>query len=441
MEEDTNNVVDANVLLGSMKGRLVGASPSSVELFFINRHKRKRKEENRRLKDQNLGGKKGNNNPASGDYEITYEVLQTDITWDVGLVLEGIGENKMDGLLKIDGLCLRKYSPGIVADQSVIEQIEASKVDHFPKIYKDMQSLGLDSYNIKDNGVPWAMAVHIRDAGLVLFRKFTPGRILENAGLIPLFVRDGVFNRLDEPALTVDKEVDCIYDTRNKRIYIFNRDQFEIIFSFMEVFMEKVESKKPTLEQLNLVDNTNLLVELSKNDPKKVRKLYSILESKTLALITPDTLDDVCNQYVLDLEFNRTRQIIVKQKDLWSILRALDDAYLLSTSTLVRYDVYSKEALPRIRIVGPPCPQVCGKVVTINGNVINADTVTWDWGDGSTGETSHPDFFPTEHTYKAAGEYTITANAQGKHGSVKKETEIKVVGSTINSTATQSVPP
>ncbi|MBU7020645.1 MAG: DUF4868 domain-containing protein [Theionarchaea archaeon] len=442
MEEDSNYEVDASPTLESMKGRLKKASPQSVRLFFVKRDKKKQKKEKKRPRDQNLKSKKENNNPGNGDIEITYEVLQTEITPDIGLVLKKIARNKMNALLEIDGLCLHEYDPGVVTDQSVVEQIDANKVDHLSTIYKDMKSLDLNSYSIKKNEVPWAMAVHVRSAGLVLFRKFTQGRILENAGLVPFFIEDGVFTRLKKPALTVDREIDCIYDIQEKRIYIFNRDQFEAIFSFAEVVMERVESKKVNLARLNLVDDTDLLAKLSKNDPKKVRKLYSILESETLNKITPQKLKNVCSDYVLSLEFNGSNQVVVKKKDLWQILRALDDAYLLSTSTRVRYDVYSKEALPRMNIISPPSPQAIGTLVTIDGNVINADTITWNWGDDSKpGTMSYPRFFPVHHSYSAAKEYTVKACAEGKYGSIEKEIEIEIVEATITSTATQSVLP
>ncbi|MBU7000363.1 MAG: hypothetical protein HXS51_06345, partial [Theionarchaea archaeon] len=165
-------------------------------------------------------------------------------------------------------------------------------------------------------------------------------------------------------------------------------------------------------------------------------------ESETLKYITSQKLRTVCSDYVLSLEFNRSHQVVVKKKDLWQILRALDDAYLLSTSTRVRYDVYSKEALPRMNLIIPPFPQAIGALVTIDGNVINADTITWDWGDGSKpGKTSYPRFFPVHHSYAATGKYTIKARAEGKYGSIEKEIEIEIVEATITSTATQSVLP
>jgi hypothetical protein len=329
MQEDANSVRDANPVFKDIKDRLEKASSKKVGLFFIERHKRveKQKEENNGSTDPKPNSEKGDGNA------ISYEVLSTEITEDIGKTFKEIGRNKVETLLEISGLKLKKYNPGVDTDQFVIEYIAVNEVSYLQEIYKDLKSLDLHSFIIGESGVPWFLAVNMEDEGLILFRKFTPSRILENKGLIPLFERDGVFNRLQEPALTVDREIDCIYDVTREEIYIFDRAQFETIFSFMEMFMAQVESNKPILARQDLVDNTDLLVELCKSDPRKVRKLHSTLKSPALKLISKADLKGVYDEYVLDLEFTETGQVVVEQKNLWTILRALDDAYLLSTMT------------------------------------------------------------------------------------------------------------
>jgi hypothetical protein len=68
---------------------------------------------------------------------------------------------------------------------------------------------------------------------------------------------------------------------------------------------------------------------------------------------------------------------------------------------------------------------VNGEIVEINGVALNAQSVTWDWGDGSTSTG----LFPVGHVYTGSGSYTITG------------TEVGLDGVTVTTTTSASVGP
>ncbi|KYK38786.1 MAG: hypothetical protein AYK18_16685 [Theionarchaea archaeon DG-70] len=289
------------IVLKDIRQRFARASHERVKLFFIIRTRR--------------------------ENEIKYGVLKAHITYDICETFIDIAKKKIDELLETEDLRLERYDPVAVWDQPTVEFIEGNKVKQLNKILKDMESPDLDNYVSETKKVPWAYAAKMDDAKLILFRKFSSSIILRRKGWIPLFVKDGVFSRLEEPALTIDEEIDCIYDIKEEKLYVLNKKEFEAIFSFIEMFVQVIEAKKSTLIHIDLVDDVDLFVQFCRNEPKKIRKLYSILESSTLQNLTADTAKQISKQHDLGLDFTPTGQMAVKPKDIWRILKVLADDY------------------------------------------------------------------------------------------------------------------
>lgn len=301
-------------MLKEIKRKLDDASPDYTGLFFITRKKRRE--------------------------EIEYSVLRTKITEDIGEALITIVKQQLSKLLETVDLEYIEYNPAINLDKNHVETIKREEVHYLDEILQDMNSADLNIFDMKQSKNLWAYAIKIGNSGITLFRKYTEKRILDIKGWIPLFVQNGVFNKLTDSILTIDKDIDCIY--YDGKMFILDKIQFEKIFSFMDKFILEIDANICHLEEKSLVDDITALQELCKSDPRKIKKLNKVLKSDILNSLNTKRISEINRQYNLDLNFTEDGKIIVSPKNIWTVLRVLDDEYLESPMTDNKYEVHSK---------------------------------------------------------------------------------------------------
>ena len=302
------------MMLKEIKRKLDDASPDYTGLFFITRKKRRE--------------------------EIEYSVLRTEITADIGEALITIAKQQLSKLLETVDLEYIEYNPAINLDKNHVETIKREEVHYLDEILQDMNSADLNIFDMKQSKNLWAYAIKIGNSGITLFRKYTEKRILDIKGWIPLFVQNGVFNKLTDSILTIDKDIDCIY--YDGKMFILDKTHFEKIFSFMDKFILEIDANICHLEEKSLVDDITALQKLCKSDPRKIKKLNKVLKSDILNFLNTKRISEINRQYNLDLDFTEDGKIIVSHKNIWTVLRVLDDEYLESSMTDNKYEVHSK---------------------------------------------------------------------------------------------------
>lgn len=301
-------------MLKEIKRKLDDASPDYTGLFFITRKKRRE--------------------------EIEYSVLRTKITADIGEALITIVKQQLSKLIETVDLEYIEYNPAINLDKNHVETIKREEVHYLDEILQDMNSADLHIFDMKQSKNLWAYAIKIGNTGITLFRKYTEKRILDIKGWIPLFVQNGVFNKLTDSILTMDKYIDCIY--YDGKMFILDKTHFEKIFSFMDKFILEIDANICHLEEKSLVDDITALQKLCKSDPRKIKKLNKVLKSDILNSLNTKRISEINRQYNLDLDFTEDGKIIVSHKNIWTVLRVLDDEYLESSMTDNKYEVHSK---------------------------------------------------------------------------------------------------
>jgi len=299
------------MMLKEIKRKLDDASPDYTGLFFITRKKRRE--------------------------EIEYSVLSTA---DIGEALITIVKQQLSKLIETVDLEYIEYNPAINLDKNHVETIKREEVHYLDEILQDMNSADLNIFDMKQSKNLWAYAIKIGNSGITLFRKYTEKRILDIKGWIPLFVQNGVFNKLTDSILTIDKDIDCIY--YDGKVFILDKIQFEKIFSFMDKFILEIDANVCHLEEKSLVDDIAALQKLCKSDPRKIKKLNKVLKSDILNSLNTKRISEINRQYNLDLNFTEDGKIIVSPKNIWTVLRVLDDEYLESPMTDNKYEVHSK---------------------------------------------------------------------------------------------------
>lgn len=219
--------------------------------------------------------------------EIAYSVLRTKITEDIGEALITIVRQQLSKLLETVDLEYIEYNPAINLDKNHVETIKREEVHYLDEILQDMNSADLNIFDMKQSKNLWAYAIKIGNSGITLFRKYT-----ENG--------------------------------------------------YLDKFILEIDANICHLEEKSLVDDITALQELCKSDPRKIKKLNKVLKSDILNSLNTKRISEINRQYNLDLNFTEDGKIIVSHKNIWTVLRVLDDEYLESPMTDIKYEVHSK---------------------------------------------------------------------------------------------------
>lgn len=301
-------------MLDEVRIKLNRVQPNTVRLFFIKRRKI--------------------------DSTIGYKVLKTEISVTVAQKLLDIGKKKVDSVLNDEDLEYKDYSPVINLDKEYVEVLPKDDVAFLGDILTKLNSSEMETFNKHETRNLWAYAIKFGNSGLVFFRKFTEKGILEKKGLVALVEQGGRFNEFNDTVLTIDHDIDCIYDGTS--LYILNKIPFENIFSYMDKFVSEIREQVTHLQEKAIVDNPQGLCDLCISDPKKIKKLYGILKGDIINSLDSRKVTLVNTQFNLALRLSSDGKIIISKECLWTILRVLNDDYLKSPATDNKYESYSK---------------------------------------------------------------------------------------------------
>ncbi len=286
-----------------------------VELFFITRIKRTNK--------------------------IKFSVLASNITKNIGHEFKIIGIEKLNKVIEKNKIRYVNYDPTLRPDDNTVQEINTAKIHHFKDLIANFKTIDLPNFDLKKSKNVWAYAIKFNKSGIILFKKYYSSQNLKKKGIMALLYRDGLFNDIKDNILTISREVDCIYF--NGKIFILNKDNFEKIFSYLEEWLDTIDKNLENLEKQNCIEDVNKLTEYCKTDSRKIRKLHQILQNDFLVDLNKNLVQKISKDYDLELEFNENDELIIKKKDIWKILRILDDDHLNSIYSKVQYIVHSKE--------------------------------------------------------------------------------------------------
>lgn len=199
----------------------------------------------------------------------------------------------------------------------------------------------------------WGYMVRIenKDEILFLFKKYTPKKLLEK-GKIPMVCRQGHFEKLESQIVAIEDNYDAallIKENRKDRIaaepfmlLIFNKSQFESLFSFMEFYKKVVEDKFNYIKDKALFDDTGKLIKCCQNDARKIRKLARIINNGLFESMNLDKIKANAEAFNLKIEFDGDWKIKINELQIWEILKILDDDYVKSEITDHRYEAHAK---------------------------------------------------------------------------------------------------
>lgn len=266
-----------------------------------------------------------------------------------------------------DSLIYVPYQPTTNLDRDHVEILDTSDVPNFESIYTNIFGnppiFNLEIIGELENvwGYLLRIPVNFNDditfnGNLFFVRKYTLQKLLGKKFLT--FFLESNSGRWDviRDTLTIDTTFDgviavgyyTVNDTQGMygKAYIFNKGNFEQFFSFNESYEREVLQRKQQLLNTNIIDQQNLdfLIDKSKGDLKKIKKLADILRSGYYTRLNPQVIRNIKTRFGLeDLQLDNQGRIVVTPTNIWTVLKLLHDDYLESPVTGYRYEVHSKK--------------------------------------------------------------------------------------------------
>lgn len=303
----------------------------SVNLFFLEKNK------NRRTN------------------EISYNVLNVEIEEDLGNDLSDEAlyqiENKMRGEPDF-----REYGVLVGSESSYIEKLGRDNVPNLNEILTQTNS-DLDEFAFDETKEIHGYIVRIEneEGTLYLFRKYDPKRVLKK-GIISKIIHEGRYGKSDDNLLLIDPNFDALLyeksadeeplegsEDSSESVLIFNRRNFEFLFSFTEYYENEVTNSEAKIESREIVSNLSTLIDFCKKNSNMARKMVRIIQGGFYEDMTSDNIQTTVTDYNLDgITFDSDGKIIVNDDNTWTVLKILDDDYLESGNTSNKYESHSK---------------------------------------------------------------------------------------------------
>lgn len=311
-------------MLNKIKSFLEGANSNFAKLYFL---EKKRDKETK---------------------EINYNSLKTKIGVNVGQDLVDCGLNQIGRILKND-IEYTEYQVLPYSDKTHIETISKDDVPFLNDIILQISNQNIDKFD--DNKTSkihgYIVKIETENETLLLFKKYSPKKLLEK-GIMSLVARNGTLDKLNENVLALEEHYDAALLLKNEenykpQVFVLNRSQFEYLFSFNEFYENKVNSMKIDFDNVGLVDDSDKLINICKNNFNMIRKLCRTLDSGAYREMSMENITDCCNTFEIDgVGFDSDGKLIVTEDNIWQILRILDDDHLSSDYTELMYEARSK---------------------------------------------------------------------------------------------------
>ena len=145
---------------------------------------------------------------------------------------------------------------------------------------------------------------------------------------------------LEGDTINFDKRVDCIYLFAEDKFYIFHKKHFEDIVGIEEEFKSVAQNVMRRVLRAGIIEGLENVREILANDASVHKKLYqvhSVLKSQTLDAKRIKKMQAVAKSYGLRLKVEDDKIQIKDRDDLITVIRLLDDYFLKSPQTGLKY--------------------------------------------------------------------------------------------------------
>lgn len=194
----------------------------------------------------------------------------------------------------------------------------------------------------------YAVVLSGESGSAVFIRSYSPRRELTRSRKLALIGEAGQYDRVEEPVFVFDNSFDCYF--WRDYLYIRNTVSFQRIFDYFDALRERSDEIIDAVVERVPIANVEDFRQACKGHQQMMYKLSQIAQKDYFEDITLDDIQRAIDEFELPVQFDgegETRALVFETAPdrRWLILKLLDDDYLGSVMTNLRYEVNSKSAM------------------------------------------------------------------------------------------------
>lgn len=180
------------------------------------------------------------------------------------------------------------------------------------------------------------------------FAQFTPKNELAKRKGVSLILGHNGFDVIRRRVFLFDDQADCV--AFRNYVFIWSLPAFERIFHYFERARARVDEVVASITKTIPIENLDAFKESCRSQPQMIAKTLSIGRKPYLDRITMARIKVVIDEFDLEIRtvmVNGVEKLLFENdaERRWLILKLLDDDYLYSEMTEVRYAANSKQSV------------------------------------------------------------------------------------------------
>lgn len=239
------------------------------------------------------------------------------------------------------------YEPALTPDRRVVWTYPTSNVPFFEAIASAFNSTKTEYYD--DNNLPyseiWAIWIKFKTRGKTFYigKKITSSKVLTSGGTLAWVFRGETFNQVKDDVLAVDDHIDVFISVDD--IYFEVKQNFEKAMLYTEVLQEAAVSTLDEIKKIDIVEDFDSLKLMLEDDQHSIRKLNKLKEKDYFRKKTFTDYHRIIKEYNVDIDVDvKAKKFTISGKaQAKRLIKVLNDDYLRSELTDIRYSANSKE--------------------------------------------------------------------------------------------------
>lgn len=244
---------------------------------------------------------------------------------------------------------LIQYQPAVTPDRRVVWTYPASDVPFFQTIVSAFNSTKTDYYD--DNVLPysdiWSIWIKFKTRGKAFYigKKITSSKVLKSGGTLAWVFRGETFNQVKDDVLAIDDHIDVFISVDD--IYFEVKQNFEKVMLYTEILEKTAMSTLSEIKKIDIVEDFDALKVMLEDDQHSIRKLNKLKEKDYFKKKTFADYHRIIKEYDVNIDVDvKAKKFTVSGKaQAKRLIKVLNDDYLKSELTNLKYSANSKETL------------------------------------------------------------------------------------------------
>lgn len=241
-----------------------------------------------------------------------------------------------------------EYDPALTPDRTVVWEQNSDDVPFFNYFHNLIETTDDINWYDTENlayGDIWAYWIKVYGNGysFYLIKKVTSSKVIRTGGKLAIIFEGEVFRNLETDILTMDGTFDAIFCNQN--LLFENKQNFEKALLYKQVKQAVAEETLDAIGEIGFVENFDQVKDFLKDDYHSINKLNKIKEKPYFQTLTFARCKRIIEDYnvEIDVDEENNQFNIASKAQAKHFIKVLNDDYLLSELTAIKYAANSKE--------------------------------------------------------------------------------------------------